>query len=331
MGYNNLCTNYMILRHVKLVLILCLIIAVSCIGYQYKNELVLLLQKNTTHKNLTIEENYSPPNYLSDSMVTFEHTRNTQADKGKILGDIKDILRRGELIVCAKKDDHNLFFQMKMEDGKYVGKDIDFTKQIAAALGVKLTYRMIYDTHDKVVEAISRGEGDIGVADLSYTQERSRKVLYSIPYVVPKKMLLVDRVFLEKKDEKTLTKLLNNNDTIICTAANTSYETFIKQMFPKANVLSKENWEETITETIRNREISATIRDDIRIKFLIKKHPDLLIMAMPIIINHEEDQIAAVVNFKSVQLLLWLNKFIETEAKIESADSILKKYEGYVK
>jgi hypothetical protein len=73
------------------------------------------------------------------------------------------------------------------------------------------------------------------------------------------------------------------------------------------------------------------MRDDIRIKFLIKRHPDILIMTMPVIMKDEEDPISVVVNFNSASFLMWINKFIENDAKTDLADSITEKYGDYVK
>jgi ABC-type amino acid transport substrate-binding protein len=298
---------------------------------RYKNDIASLFSKAATNQKISIEVKHEHTNYLPDDQITFEHEYNPEHNKGKVLGDIKDIIKREELIVCAKKDDNNIFFQMKTEDNKYVGKDIDFAKQIAAALGVRLTYRMVYKTHDAVVDAIANGEGDIGIADLSYTRSRSRKALYSTPYAIPKKMLLVNRVFLEKREEETLTQLLNSDDITICAPEHTSYETFVNTIFPKAKLLSLLNWERDIIESIKSKKVIATMRDDIRIKFLIKKHPDILITSMPIILGSEEDPISAVVNFNSVPFLIWVDKFIENEVKTDVADAIVEKYGDYVR
>jgi polar amino acid transport system substrate-binding protein len=298
---------------------------------KYKDDIVSLFPKATIDQNISTEIKHRNIDSLPNDKITFVHEYDPEQNKGKILGDIKDILKRGELIVCAKKDDNNIFFQMKTEDGRYVGKDIDFAKQIAAALGVRLTYRMVYETHDAVVDAIANGEGDMGIADLSYTKSRSRKALYSVPYAIPKKMMLIDRVFLEKQEGKTLTHLLNSDEITICAPEHTSYETFVNTIFPKAKLLSLQNWEHNIIELIKNKKIIATMRDDIRIKFLIKKYPDILITAMPIILKSEEDPISAVVNFNSASFLIWINKFIENEAKTDAADAIVEKYGDYVK
>ncbi|MDR3224619.1 MAG: transporter substrate-binding domain-containing protein [Holosporales bacterium] len=310
-----------------------MLIICCCFVYKNKNDLINFYQRISTKSDPSQddEKNDNDLDYLSDDMVTFEKHYDPVSDYEKHFGDVQDIVERGELVVCAKIDDYNVLFQMKVNDKRYIGADIDFAKQIAAALGVRLSYRMIYKTYDDVVDAIARGDGDIGIAKLSYTSERSKKILYTSSYAKFKKMVLINRIFFEKARKNTLRQLLNNRDVAVGVVKGSSYESFSQTMFPNATVIAEENWNDDIIQYLVKGKIMATMRDEIRIKSLLKLHPDLLIKLMPIIISDENDSIAAIVNPNSSQFLHWLDKFIETEKKVDTADSILKKYEDYVK
>ncbi|MDR0552604.1 MAG: transporter substrate-binding domain-containing protein [Holosporales bacterium] len=273
----------------------------------------------------------SPEQYLDDDLVSYiteesEEEEDENTTESIEYGTIEGILERGELVILAKKDDQNHLFQMKTSDGRYIGKDVDFSKQLAATLGVRLVYKMIYENYDDIVEAIERGEGDIGIAKMSYTPERSRKVLFSTPYVNSRKTLLVNRIALEKERGETLKVLLSNNESSIGVTEGTSYENFVRKIFPGATIVSKRNWEEDIIKPLEEGKLTATMRDEVRVKLLLKTQPALLVKLMPIILDCEPDSLAVVVNFRNVGLLCWINKLIEAEEVLESVDDLLSKY-----
>lgn len=261
-----------------------------------------------------------------------EHTSVPYKDYGKIFGNLEEIISRGELVVCAKIDDNNPLFQMKTKNGEYIGKDIDFAKQIGAALGVKVSYRMIYKTYDDVIDAIARNEGDIGIAKISYTPERSRKVLYSSPYVISRKTILINRMLLEAAGTKTLKDLLNKESSIIGIAKGTSYESFASKIFPKASKLAEKDWEGRVIKPLEDGRITATMRDEVRVKLLLKSNPQLLVKLIPILLDKENDSIAAIVNLRNQEFLLWLNKFIEVDKQnVDTVDQLIERYEEYIK
>jgi ABC-type amino acid transport substrate-binding protein len=283
--------------------------------------------------------------YLDDDLVTFvteeddnddvtedekddEAVQNTE---NKRYGTVDGILKRGELVVIAKSDDSNYLFQMKTKDGKYVGKDVDFAKQLAHSLGVKLKYKMTCKGYDDIVTAVGNGEGDIGIAKMSYTPERSRKVLFSVPYVNSRKTLLVNRIALEKAKGATLETMFSDKNAVIGVTEGTSYEGFVKKMFPNAAVVSKQDWENDIIKPLETGKFTATMRDEIRVKLLLKTQPGLLVKLMPIILDCEPDSLAVIVNFKSIGFLCWINKLIESEEALESVDDLLLRYGEYMK
>lgn len=66
------------------------------------------------------------------------------------------------------------------EDGKWVGFYLDMAQALCAAMKTPCEFKetLLSDIVDKV----SSGEGDIGIAGLSMTPERAKKVLFSDPY-----------------------------------------------------------------------------------------------------------------------------------------------------
>lgn len=288
---------------------------------------------NHDFKKLTtpINTHNAPSTDESNVNVIYEFNKPLNSeDANKNFGDIQDIVKRGEIVVCALKNPQNPLFQMKVGTN-FIGEDITLAKKLAENLGVKLVYRMIYKSYDDVINAIAKGEGDIGIAKLSYTPDRSRKVLYSTPYVNSRKVMLINRLILEKNKLQTIDELFQNHSETIAVTKDTSYETFAKKIFPNANIVSNKDWENYIIPKLEKGEFTATMRDEVRIKLLLNENPKLLLKLLPIILKNEHDSMSAVVNLKNSAFLNWVNKFLELEYTPKNVDELIKKYETYIK
>ena len=180
---------------------------------------------------------------IDDIDVVYQVTpQSFQNEKERVYGDINDIIKRGEIVVCSVSNTSNPLFLMKKKGSEnkekldLVGADIELAKRIAKGLGVRLLFRLCYKSYEDVVKAIAKGEGDIGIAKLSYTTERSRKVMYTEPYVIAKKTLLMSRQIAESNQEKSVKDLINDERFKIGVAKGASYVEFAKLLFPKSQM-----------------------------------------------------------------------------------------------
>ena len=261
--------------------------------------------------------------------IQFVHEK-TLLKRNPTCGNLADILTRGEIVICALKKPYNQFFQMKTKNG-YIGEDIRLATELGRALGVKVIYKMAYDTNEDVVNAIHNGEGDIGLAKLSYTMERARKVAYSRPYAVVKKVVLLNRITMIDKDKQTLNKILNNLNAKIAVMQNTSYITFAKDLFPNAQIYGETEWENGAVKKLVKGEVVALIRDELQIKSLMKEQPELLLNFIPITLKDQYDSISAITNLKAHSLISYIDKFLENEYKVRTVKEILHIYKDYLK
>ncbi|MDR1609815.1 MAG: transporter substrate-binding domain-containing protein [Holosporales bacterium] len=253
------------------------------------------------------------------------------ADAGKHFGDVNDIVKRGELVVLSRKKDYTPIFQMKTKDG-YVGEDVEFAKMLADGLGVKLTIRMIYKDCDEIVDAIARGEGDIGISKISYTDERSRKVLYTDPYVTSGLCMLVNRLAIKRLRVNTLRELFDNRNAVVVGHKNTSYEYYARQYCTRAKFVSEADWDKVIIDNLRSSKFSATLRDSITVNLLLHEYPRYCLELLPINLKDVADPYAAVVNTKSTSLCVWVNKHLAINGGGQTDTSrLMKKYNGYIK
>lgn len=241
-------------------------------------------------------------------------------------GDLSDILKRGKLVVCALKNDQNAVYQVKTSNG-YAGEDVRIASELGKVLGVKVLYRMVYETNDDVVDAVNRGEGDLGLADLSYTDERAKKVLFTEPYVVLQKVLLVNRVALTKKPGASLERLLDRKDVNIAVMKGTSYERFAKKLFPKAKIHAETDWMEGAVKKLEEGKVVSIFRSSLRMGKLLADRPQISMHFVPLVLKGEKDTISAVTNINSPAFVLFINNFLKNNYEILTVEELQKLYQ----
>ena len=119
---------------------------------------------------------------------------------------MKNILRLSLLFIClivmvgcGKKDDNKLVMVTEAgcapyeyyENGEIVGVDVDIAKEIAKELGKELVIKDI--AFDSIINEVRTGKADIGAAGISYSDERAKKVDFSINYSVSKQVVIVKK------------------------------------------------------------------------------------------------------------------------------------------
>lgn len=80
-------------------------------------------------------------------------------------------------------------FEYLGDNNKPAGVDVELAQAIADELGVKL--EVIDMDFDAIVTAIQSGQGDIGVAGMTNTEERRKSINFSIDYVSTTQMIIV--------------------------------------------------------------------------------------------------------------------------------------------
>ena len=284
--------------------------------------------RNKVSKQNSSSNNSQNP-LLQYKNIEFVH-KNLPMKSNAICGNLADILKRGELVVCALKKSFVAFCQMPTQDG-YIGEDIRFAAALGNALGVKTVYKMVYDTYDEVVDAIYNGEGDVGVANLSYTPNRAQKVTFSSPYIIQSQMLLINRKAMMNKNARNLAEILNIPSAKIAILKNSSYEIFVKGIFPNAQILGNPSLENGSIKQLQQNEVVAVLDEDLPIGILLRSQPTLLLRFLPVILREHKDPISAITSTKEYSLNSFINKFLENEYKVLTVNEILNIYRDYVK
>ncbi|OUP09203.1 ABC transporter substrate-binding protein [Collinsella sp. An2] len=127
-----------------------------------------------------------------------------------------------------------------LEDGKYVGLDMDLGRAIAEELGLDCEYTNI--DFDGIIPAIvAGGQADAGLSGISITPEREEQVDFSEPYYVDNQAVAVmsDNTALT---EDNATDALNQAGVKIAVQSGSTGEAFAGENFPNAELVSFANF-----------------------------------------------------------------------------------------
>src|ERR1700677_1456043 len=137
----------------------------------------VVLAANATAANAaTSTPAASAPAPASAVMVTTP-TGLVRMPDGRLLApEFARIVSRGELVVAVLGVDQPPFFEQ--HEGVLSGIDIDIAKELAAKLGVKVSFNRGANTFDAVVDLLASGQADLAVSKLSRTLSRAEIISF---------------------------------------------------------------------------------------------------------------------------------------------------------
>lgn len=153
------------------------------------------------------------------------------------------IIKRGELRVGL--DAGYMPFEMTTKQGEIVGFDVDLAKEMAKAMGVKLT--IVNTDFDGIIPALMADKFDIIISGITVTQERNLKINFADPYIVVGQTVLV-----AKKHAGSVKsyKDLNDPKYVVASRIGTTGEQAVKRLMPKAQYKSFEKESDGAMEVI---------------------------------------------------------------------------------
>lgn len=125
-----------------------------------------------------------------------------------------------------------------VEDGEYVGFDIDFAKALAEELGLECEFKTL--NFDGILTAVAAGgQCDVGISGISVDPERAQQVDFSDSYYVDDQAVAVMKggsITADNADEA-----LNSADVTIAVQSGSTGETFARENFPNATIMPYTN------------------------------------------------------------------------------------------
>lgn len=257
--------------------------------------------------------------------------------------DIQRIVDRGELIVAMYYKDIPPFFMHGDEKnfssrhrgvpspflkGKYFyGVDVSLALGIAEGLNVPCRFHRKSKDFNEIVDTVFRHEADIAITLLSRTLDRSKKLLFTAPYVTLHHGVLLNRLALAAYQKgSSLKAFLNRPDMRIGVKGGIAWPGFLKHYFPHATVVEYPEWEPNVIDAVRGGEVMAAYADELEIKKLIISKPDASIELKTVIIKDIKDPISVAVAWDSPHLLQWINTYLAEQQTAMTVDDILERH-----
>ena len=243
-----------------------------------------------------------------------------------------DIKKSGKIKIGIQ----NEYRPFRIENPKpgYPGIDVELANALGEALEVEV--EISYLPLDQLLIETNAGKLDVGLGGISSTLERARKVNFSDPYMKTTPAGLLARDSLPPESEsvnyarrqfKSLSDLKYLGPITIGVRAGTANETLLRTDpdFQKHKI--KVFQDRTIAlAALESREIDLLVADDVYLRALLLKRPELMNRFLPLLDKYLEDHISMAIPSGDPELWNYLNFFIKEMIRTGRMQTIINKY-----
>lgn len=192
-------------------------------------------------------------------------------------------------------------------DGKIVGVDVDIAKEIAKELGKELVVKDV--AFDSIIHEVKSGKADIGVAGISYTEERAKQVDFSINYTSSKQIVLV-------KNNSKINSIKDIRKKKIAVQLGSVADMYVSDYYNYKNIIRQKKYLAAIQD-LKDGKVDCVVMDELPAKQIINENRDIRILDEVL----AEDNYGIIVDKGNKELLEVVNKVInrlKQEGKIDN-------------
>ena len=224
------------------------------------------------------------------------------------------------IVGCGKKDDNKLVMVTEAgfapyeyyENGEIVGVDVDIAKEIAKELGKELVIKDI--AFDSIINEVRTGKADIGAAGISYSDERAKKVDFSINYSVSKQVVIV-------KNDKFINSINDINDKKIAVQLGSVADTYVTENYKNAEIVRQKKYLAAI-EDLKVGKVDLVVMDELPAKEIIEKNSGIKILDGEL----TSDSYGMIVKKGNTELLETVNKVLNRRSSDGSIVNFIIKH-----
>ncbi len=178
--------------------------------------------------------------------------------------------------------------------GEIVGVDIDIAKKIADYLNKELVIKDV--AFDSIINEVKTSKSDIGAAGISYTEERSREVDFTVNYFESRQIIIV-------KKDSNYTGIEDLENSTIAVQLGSVADTYLSDNNSNINVVREKKFLAAIQD-LKDNKVNAVVMDEIPAKKLID---DTMIILDKELVT---DSYGMIVKKENTELLEAANKVI---------------------
>ncbi len=244
-----------------------------------------------------------------------------------LLPGLQQIIERGTLVIAVINQDAPPMIDTAA-DGTPSGFDIDLARALAKDLDVKPRFNRSAETYDDVVRMVANGEADLGISYLSRTSRRARLVHFSRPYVTQHPTLLINRLkgLRFRETCPSLAEVLQSTEFSgrLGLQAASAHADNVRQLKPDAQPREFEMMEDLLAAVLAG-EIAISVQGELAARAFLRENPGARIHLRLCEIGGITDRIAIAVRPGQLDLLQWLNVFLEERGVSYDAAELLAK------
>ena len=220
------------------------------------------------------------------------------------------------MVGCGKKDDNKLVMVTEAgfapyeyyENGEIVGVDVDIAKEMGKELVIKDI------AFDSIINEVRTGKADIGAAGISYSDERAKKVDFSINYSVSKQVVIV-------KNDSFINSINDINDKKIAVQLGSVADTYVTKNYKNAGIVRQKKYLAAI-EDLKVGKVDLVVMDELPAKEIIEKNSGIKILDGEL----TSDSYGMIVKKGNTELLEAVNKVLNRLSSDGSIDNFIIKH-----
>ena len=123
---------------------------------------------------------------------------------------------------------------------------------------------------DSIINEVRTGKADIGAAGISYSDERAKKVDFSINYSVSKQVVIV-------KNDSFINSINDINDKKIAVQLGSVADTYVTENYKNAEIVRQKKYLAAI-EDLKVGKVDLVVMDELPAKEIIEKNSGIKIL-----------------------------------------------------
>lgn len=209
-----------------------------------------------------------------------------------------------------------------LENGEYVGLDMDLGRAVAEELGLECEYTNI--DFDGIIPAIvAGGQADAGLSGISITPEREEQVDFSDPYYVDNQAVAVMSSNADITEDNA-TDALNQEGVKIAVQSGSTGEAFAAENFPNAELVSFPNFTDAFAAVNSGQAVAVCGNSAVVQQMLSGAYTDL----HTVYTSATGEEYAIAVSKDNPELLAAINEAIATLQEDGTLDELIAKNMG---
>lgn len=182
-------------------------------------------------------------------------------------------------------------------DGKIVGIDVDIALEIAKELNKKLIIKDV--AFDSIIHEVKSGKADIGVAGISFSEERAKQVAFSLDYVSSRQIVIINKNTSSIKDVSDL------KNKKIAVQLGSVADMYVSEMYNKKQIVRQKKYLAAIQDLLDNK-VDCVVMDELPALQIVNNNSDLEILEESLVV----DNYGIIVHLENKELLSVVNKVI---------------------